>query len=168
LNGISDTDTTKHRLRVDLPRLMRRTAVLNRAIFWAVVSSITLNVFRAPASRQVRTLPRISSKAKLKSTLIDADIKLRNARQDGGVTTTVSLARYGAFEVRLIQPLRIPPAGEARFWIELFDHDRQLSIDSVGNCLLENAVAAAGELIARAKDLSENPHSWRRPSENPH
>jgi hypothetical protein len=42
LNGISDTD--KHRLRADLPRLMRRTAMLNRAIFWAVVSSITLTV----------------------------------------------------------------------------------------------------------------------------
>jgi hypothetical protein len=44
LNGISDTDTTKHRLRADLPRLMRRTSMLNRAIFWAVVSSITLTV----------------------------------------------------------------------------------------------------------------------------
>jgi hypothetical protein len=44
LNGISDTDTDKHRLRADLPRLMRRTAMLNRAIFWAVVSSITLTV----------------------------------------------------------------------------------------------------------------------------
>jgi Protein of unknown function (DUF2721) len=44
LNGISDTDTAKHRLRVDLPRLMRRSAMLNRAIFWAVVSSITLTV----------------------------------------------------------------------------------------------------------------------------
>ena len=44
LNGISDTDTDKHRLRADLPRLMRRTVMLNRAIFWAVVSSITLTV----------------------------------------------------------------------------------------------------------------------------
>ncbi len=44
LNGISDTDTAKHRLRADLPRLMRRSAMLNRAIFWAVVSSITLTV----------------------------------------------------------------------------------------------------------------------------
>jgi hypothetical protein len=43
LNGISD-DTTKHRLKADLPRLMRRTAMLNRAIFWAVISSITIAV----------------------------------------------------------------------------------------------------------------------------
>jgi hypothetical protein len=44
LNAIADADTTKHRLKADLPRLMRRTAMLNRAIFWAVVSSITVTV----------------------------------------------------------------------------------------------------------------------------
>jgi hypothetical protein len=44
LNGISDVDTTKHRLKADLPRLMRRTAMLNKAIFWAVISSITVTV----------------------------------------------------------------------------------------------------------------------------
>jgi hypothetical protein len=44
LNGISDLDTTKHRLKADLPRLMRRAAMLNRAIFWGVISSITVTV----------------------------------------------------------------------------------------------------------------------------
>jgi hypothetical protein len=46
--------------------------------------------------------------------------------------------------------------------MELFDHDRQLSIDSAGNCVLEEAVIAAEDFIARATGLSENPHSWRR------
>jgi hypothetical protein len=44
LNGISDADTTKLRVKADLPRLMRRTAMLNRALFWAVISSITVTV----------------------------------------------------------------------------------------------------------------------------
>jgi hypothetical protein len=44
LNAISDADTAKYRLKADLPRLMRRTAMLNRAIFWAVISSITVTV----------------------------------------------------------------------------------------------------------------------------
>jgi hypothetical protein len=44
LNAISEVDTTKIRLKADLPRLMRRTAMLNRAIFWAVISSITVTV----------------------------------------------------------------------------------------------------------------------------
>jgi hypothetical protein len=44
LNGISEADTEKQRLKADLPRLMRRTAMLNRAIFWAVISSVTITV----------------------------------------------------------------------------------------------------------------------------
>jgi hypothetical protein len=35
LNGIPDHDTVRSRLKADLPRLMRRAAMLNRAIFWS-------------------------------------------------------------------------------------------------------------------------------------
>jgi hypothetical protein len=44
LNGISDDDTVKSRLKADLPRLMRRAAMMNRAIFWAVIGSISVTV----------------------------------------------------------------------------------------------------------------------------
>jgi Protein of unknown function (DUF2721) len=52
LNGISDDDAVRYRLKADLPRLMRRAAMLNRAIFWAVIGSIsaTLVVIVAFAS----------------------------------------------------------------------------------------------------------------------
>jgi nitric oxide reductase large subunit len=41
LNGIPDDDTARGRLKADLPRLMRRTVMLNRAIFWSVIGSIS-------------------------------------------------------------------------------------------------------------------------------
>ena len=44
LNAIADNDATKSRLKADLPRLMRRAAVINRAIFWAVIGSITITL----------------------------------------------------------------------------------------------------------------------------
>jgi Protein of unknown function (DUF2721) len=44
LNGISDDDAARNRLKADLPRLMRRAAMMNRAIFWAVIASIALTV----------------------------------------------------------------------------------------------------------------------------
>ena len=52
LNAISDNDTARCRLKGDLPRLMRRAAMLNRAILWAVIGSIavTLMVIVAFAS----------------------------------------------------------------------------------------------------------------------
>ena len=44
LNGISDDDTVRYRLKADLPRLMRRAIMLNRAIFWAVIGSISVTL----------------------------------------------------------------------------------------------------------------------------
>ena len=44
LNGIPDDDTAKSRLKADLPRLMRRARMVNRAILWAVVGSISVSL----------------------------------------------------------------------------------------------------------------------------
>jgi hypothetical protein len=44
LNGIPDDDTVRRRLKADLPRLMRRAVMMNRAIFWAVIGSIAVTV----------------------------------------------------------------------------------------------------------------------------
>jgi hypothetical protein len=44
LNGIPDDDTARSRLKADLPRLMRRAAMMNRAVFWAVIASIVVTI----------------------------------------------------------------------------------------------------------------------------
>jgi hypothetical protein len=44
LNAIADDDTTRCRLKTDLPRLMRRAVILNRAVFWAVIGSISVTL----------------------------------------------------------------------------------------------------------------------------
>jgi hypothetical protein len=44
LNAIADDDPVKYRLKADLPRLLRRAAMLNRAIFWAVIGSIAITL----------------------------------------------------------------------------------------------------------------------------
>ena len=44
LNGISQSDTARQQLKTDVPRLMRRAAMLNRAIFWAIVASLTTTI----------------------------------------------------------------------------------------------------------------------------
>ena len=44
LNAIADNDAAKSRLKADLPRLMRRAAMINRAIFWAVIGSIMITL----------------------------------------------------------------------------------------------------------------------------
>src|SRR3954463_2201406 len=44
LNAIPENDVTRSRLKADMPRLLRRASMVNRAIFWAVVGSITINL----------------------------------------------------------------------------------------------------------------------------
>jgi hypothetical protein len=44
LNAIPDLDAARSRLKADLPRLMRRVAMLNRAIFWSVAASISIGI----------------------------------------------------------------------------------------------------------------------------
>jgi Protein of unknown function (DUF2721) len=44
LNGISAEDTVRSRLKADLPRLMWRAKLVNRAILWAVIGSIAVTI----------------------------------------------------------------------------------------------------------------------------
>src|SRR5207248_4599668 len=44
LNGIPDDDPVRYRLKADLPRLMQRAVMMNRAIFWAVIASIAVTL----------------------------------------------------------------------------------------------------------------------------
>ncbi len=44
LNAIPDEDTVRSRLKADLPRMMWRARLVNRAILWAVVGSIAVSV----------------------------------------------------------------------------------------------------------------------------
>jgi hypothetical protein len=111
---------------------------------------------------QVQTLPRKPSRAELETQMIEAQAKLQFTRQDPDGARSAILARHGSFEVRLVQSLHISPESAVLFWLELFDCDRQLSIDSIGDCVFEEAVTAASDLIQRATRLSKNPHSWRR------
>jgi hypothetical protein len=107
-----------------------------------------------------------TSSNELEALLLEAHAKLQLVPLGANASKEVILALFGSFEVRLLQLMSVPPQCEVRFWMELFDRDRQLSIDSVGDRVLEDAATVAAELIARAAKLGENPHTWRRPTES--
>jgi hypothetical protein len=60
----------------------------------------------------------------------------------------VSLARVGSYEIRIFEPLAANPVS-ALFWIELFDHDAQSSIDSCACRDIEEAMTTFDDFIAR-------------------
>jgi hypothetical protein len=49
VNAIADNDSLRARLKKDIPRLLRRAAMINRAILWAIISSISITVIMIAA-----------------------------------------------------------------------------------------------------------------------
>jgi hypothetical protein len=75
-------------------------------------------------------------------------------RNESG-SRTISVANFGAFEVRLIEFADCTRQGGLDLWIELYRHDIQSSLDS---CLCEDLdeVEHLGRyLISQAKELYE-------------
>jgi hypothetical protein len=74
-------------------------------------------------------------------------------RVDG--TKTVSLARFGNYEVLLVELAQGSITDDPELWIELYDHKVQHGLDSCGCTDIEEATIAARELISRARQLNE-------------
>lgn len=68
---------------------------------------------------------------------------------------TVSVARFGVYEVRLIEFCELPEAETPLPWIELYAHDDRSSLDSFACEEFAEAVAVAEHFIARARDLHQ-------------
>ena len=94
LNAIADDDTAKSRLKADIPRLMRRAAIVNRAILWAVIGSIAVTVLVILA-------------------FLSAFFEVQHER---GVAVMFMIA-LGAFTVSLVDFAR-----EVRIAVNEFDH----------------------------------------------
>lgn len=71
---------------------------------------------------------------------------------------TVSLQRFGVFEVRLVEFAAAHAADAADIWIELYRHDTRASLDSCRCQDLDEAEVSAEHLIGRARQLN-GPHS---------
>jgi hypothetical protein len=67
----------------------------------------------------------------------------------------VPLARFGSFEVRLCEPAPDAALDTFPLWIEIYAHDRRVTLDSCGCDELEAAVTAADAFMAHAKALHE-------------
>jgi hypothetical protein len=92
------------------------------------------------------------SKVTLETRLVQAYVMLLVIPEDEHDFKFVPVVRYGAYEVRLLEPRSA--SNTVVFWIELFDHDSQVSIDSGGADDFEGALATAEYFASRAKKLS--------------
>jgi hypothetical protein len=91
----------------------------------------------------------------LETRLVQAHVELYATPKDRHGSRIVCLARYGAYDVRLVEPGDVMPFGAFDFWLELFDHNQRASLDSGGTSDLEQALTIAEELVSHAIDLSK-------------
>src|SRR5947209_7158650 len=75
----------------------------------------------------------------------------RNKSVDGYRMATV--ARYGSYEVRLVESLLDVQLDTIPFWVELFDHSNAVAIDSCGGHDFEETAAGTAALISQASRL---------------
>ena len=66
-----------------------------------------------------------------------------------GATKMVSLARFGNYEVRMLESSQDDSDAAPLFSIELFDHDAQSPVDSCSCCGIDEGAAAFRDFISR-------------------
>jgi hypothetical protein len=84
-----------------------------------------------------------------------AYIKLLCSPDGHTAAQAISIARIGDYEIHLFQDLQTEPAETALFWLELFDHGTQTSIDSGACREIEEAATVFEGFLAEAERLEE-------------
>ena len=87
------------------------------------------------------------------SRLCSAYLALSFAGETEDGSRTMPLARFGAFEVRLVELAGRRKTEDSDFWIELYRHDIQSSLDSCRCQALDEAEPIAEYLVACARGL---------------
>jgi hypothetical protein len=81
-----------------------------------------------------------------------ANLFLTSKHDDG--SRYAAIGRIGAFEVRLLEMPSTNSPEEASLWVELYDQDLRVGLDSYKCSDLDKAIAAAQLLMAQATRLN--------------
>jgi hypothetical protein len=114
-------------------------------------------------SAQVRTgfcriqgsiVNKISDKTFGKLRIARAYVKLL-CMTEGSSKASVSLALIGTSEIRLFEGPQTSSNGKPLFYLELFDHGANMSVDSFGCHKIDDAVVIFEDFISQAGRLTE-------------
>ena len=82
-----------------------------------------------------------------------AYIALLSIPESGSAPKTIPVARIGKYEIRMSNGSPVRFGDGSPVWIELFDHDALVSVDSCSCREIEDALAAFDHLVAQAQEL---------------
>jgi hypothetical protein len=121
-------------------RLARAFAISNRPV-----------VCLLPVQKQ--PLTRIDKKM-IATRVTESYASLFLPSKHDGDSRHAAIARIGAFEVRLLEMPSVHSPEEASLWVELYDLDLRLGVDSYKCSHLDEAIDAAHLLMIKAKLLN--------------
>jgi hypothetical protein len=84
-----------------------------------------------------------------------AFIALSSISESSSVPRTISIVKIGKYEIRMFNGPPIWPGGTRASWLELFDHNAQLSVDSCSCREIDEALTGFDELVSQAERLNE-------------
>jgi hypothetical protein len=87
--------------------------------------------------------------------LSNAYVGLALMPECGDGSKTVTLKRFGDYEVRMIDFSQGRSSADCLFWLELYCHTTRSSLDSCRCDDLDDAEPAADYLVSRAKQLHD-------------
>ena len=89
---------------------------------------------------------------RIEQRIVRAYVQLAVLPDDADGSCTVTLERFGGFEVRLTEAPREGAANLSCFWLELYSHGSGAVIDSLGCSEFdENELEAAVEFVCKAR-----------------
>jgi hypothetical protein len=117
---------------------------------------------RGSALPNGRTCCQMFSSNALELRILQLHIWASNSSRVSDGCRTAPVARYGAYEVRLVEPLLDAQRDIVPFWVELFDHKNAVTIDSCGGYDFEETAAGAAALILQASVLHRDEIACRQ------
>src|SRR5262245_33242016 len=111
-----------------------------------------------------RKIPRLPlsdafNKRSVEALVMQAYFQLIRVAWSEGGSRSVSLTKYGNYDVRLIERKAADNADDPHLWVELHAKDTQASIDIRGCGDLEAAAIAAEQIMSKAERLENEAQS---------
>jgi hypothetical protein len=111
-----------------------------------------------------RSMLNSSRERHLERLIVQSYVWVLRAPKAADGQKVASLSRHGLYEVRLLEPSEMTQDNDLPFWVELFDKEQNLSVDSYAGDDIEETAAAVQHLISRAELLEQGSDPcWAEP-----
>lgn len=88
--------------------------------------------------------------------ITQAFMALSGTPEGNSAPRTISVIKIGSHEIRMSNGSSRGPGDVPLLWMELFDHDARISVDSCSCIEIDDAVSAFDEFVAQTKSDGES------------